>query len=112
VGAATVFEISGSPKALVQGLDMLCKGGTLVAFGIYPEAIPVDFTRKVVREMKTIRGVYGASGVARNKVLPLMASGQLRLGPLVTHRLPLQKADEGFRACLRKEAMKVMLIPG
>ncbi len=83
-----------------------------MAFGIYPEAITLDVTRKLVREMKNIRGVYGGSGIARSKVLSLMASGRLRLAPLVTHRLPLEAADEGFRACLRKEAMKVMLLPG
>ena len=111
LGAAKVFEVSGSPRAFQQGLEILRKGGTLVAFGIYPENISVDFTRRVVREMKVIRGVYGASRLAWSKVLDFMASGQLRVAPLITHRLPLEKADEGFQACLAKKAMKVILLP-
>ncbi len=111
LGAAKVFEVSGSPKALNQGLKMLRKKGTLIAFGIYPENISVNFTRRIVLEMKIIRGVYGASPLASSKVLGMMNSGQLRVAPLITHRLPLERADEGFRACQGKKAMKVMLFP-
>jgi len=111
LGAAKVLEVSGSPGAFNQGLELLRKGGTLVCFGIYPENISVDFTRRVVREMKIIRGVYGASRLAWDKVLSFMASGQIRVAPLITHRLPLEKAEEGFQACLTRKAMKVILIP-
>ncbi len=61
--------------------------------------------------MKTIRGVYGASRLAWSKVLPLMASGRIRVAPLITHRLPLEQVDEGFRLCQEKKAMKVILLP-
>ena len=111
MGAASVFEVSGSPKALIQGLEMLRKGGTLVAFGLYPENISVDITGRVVREMKVIRGVAGASRLAWSKVLGFMVSGQIRVAPLITHRLPLERAEEGFRACLERKAMKVILLP-
>ncbi len=111
LGAARVLEVSGSPKAFRQGLELLRKGGTLACFGIYPENISIDFTRRVVREMKIIRGVYGASRPAWSKVLSFMASGRIRVAPLITHRLPLERADAGFRACLEGQAMKVMLIP-
>lgn len=111
LGAAKVLEVSGAPRAFTQGLELLRKGGTLVCFGIYPENISVDFTRRVVREMKIIRGVYGASRLAWNKVLSFMASGQIRVAPLITHRLPLEQVDQGFQACLAKKAMKVILLP-
>jgi 2-desacetyl-2-hydroxyethyl bacteriochlorophyllide A dehydrogenase len=111
LGAAKALEVSGSTKAVVQGLDLLRKGGTLACFGIYPESISVDFTRRIVREMKVIRGVYGASRLGWNHVLHFMASGRIRVAPLITHRLPLEKVDEGFQACLTKKAMKVMLLP-
>jgi 2-desacetyl-2-hydroxyethyl bacteriochlorophyllide A dehydrogenase len=110
-GAATVFEVSGSPAAFVQGLKMVRKGGTLVTFGIYPEDITIDMTRKVVREMKTISGVYGASGLAWGRVMNLIGSGQIRIAPLITHRLPLSRAEEGFCACVDKTAVKVILLP-
>ncbi len=111
LGAAKALEVSGSPKDVIQGLDLLRKGGTLACFGIYPESISVDFTRRIVREMKVIRGVYGATRFGWNNVLSFMPSGIIRVSPLITHRLPLEKVDEGFRACIDKRAMKVMLLP-
>jgi 2-desacetyl-2-hydroxyethyl bacteriochlorophyllide A dehydrogenase len=111
LGAAKVFEVSGSPSAFNQGLEMLRKGGTMVTFGIFPEEVSVDITRRVIREMKVIRGVYGDSPTAWEKVLPFMAAGKIRVAPLITHRLPLEQADEGFRACLERKAMKVILLP-
>lgn len=112
LGAITVFEVSGSPKALTQGLELLRKGGTLVAFGLYPENISVDIVGKVVREMKVIRGVSSASRLAWSKGLALMAGGRIRVAPLITHRLPLERAEEGFRLCHEGKAMKVILYPG
>ncbi|MDO9068338.1 MAG: alcohol dehydrogenase catalytic domain-containing protein [Deltaproteobacteria bacterium] len=111
LGPAKVFEVSGSARAFNQGLDMVRKGGVLVAVGIYPENISVDVTRRLVREMKAIRGVFGGSRLAWSRALHLMGSGKIRLAPLITHRLPLEKADQGFRACLEKKAMKVILFP-
>ena len=35
-----------------------------------------------------------------------------RLAPMVTHRLPLERAIEGFELARSKAASKVMLLPG
>jgi len=111
LGAATIFEVSGSSRAFNQGLEMLRKGGDLVAVGIYPEKVSFDVTRKLVREMKSIRGVFGGSRLGWSRSLALMSSGQIRLAPLITHRLRLEQAEEGFSACVAKEAMKVIFFP-
>lgn len=111
LGASFVFEVSGSGAGFNQGLEMLRKGGELVAVGIYSEKIPVDITYKLVREMRVFRGVSGGTRPAWQRVLNLMASGQIRVAPLITHRLPLKLAEEGFRACLEKKAVKVILRP-
>lgn len=111
LGASFIFEGSGSGKGFNQGLEMLRKGGELVAVGIYPEKISVDVTYKLVREMRVFRGVSGGTRLAWQRVLNLMASSQIRVAPLITHRLPLKQAEEGFRACLEKKAVKVILFP-
>jgi threonine dehydrogenase-like Zn-dependent dehydrogenase len=90
---------------------MLQKGGDLVVVATYPEHIIMDVTKKIVREMKTVRGVLGGSKVAWSRALNLMALGKLKVRPLITHRLPLERAEEGFRACIEKKALKVILLP-
>jgi len=111
LGAATVFEISGAPAAAAAGLQMLRRFGDLVLVGIYPDAIPVDATRLVVRQMKTIKGSYGGASLDWDRVLNLVSAGRIRLKPLISEVLPLQEAREGFEKLRRKEALKVLLRP-
>jgi threonine dehydrogenase-like Zn-dependent dehydrogenase len=106
-----VFEASGSPAAAVSGLRMLRKAGEMILVGIYPEAIPVDATHQMVRQMKTIKGSYGGAPLDWDRVLSLMAARKLNVAPLISNILPLERAPEGFEAVLRKEALKILLRP-
>jgi L-iditol 2-dehydrogenase len=111
LGAATVFEISGAPAAAAAGLQMLRRFGDLVLVGIYPEVIPVDATRQMVRQMKTIKGSYGGASLDWDRVLNLVSAGRIRLKPLISDTMPLQDAQEGLEKLRRKEALKVLLKP-
>jgi L-iditol 2-dehydrogenase len=83
----------------------------MVLVGIYPEAIPVDATHQLVRQMKSIKGSYGGAPLDWDRVLSLVASKKLNLRPLISQILPLEEAEKGFEAVLRKEALKVILKP-
>ncbi len=110
-GAGAVFEVSGSPAAAVLGLEMLRKAGNMVLVGIYPETVPIDATHQLVRQMKTIKGSYGGASLDWDRVLNLVAAKKINLQPLVSAVLPLERAQEGFEAIRRKEALKVLLKP-
>jgi L-iditol 2-dehydrogenase len=111
LGAATVFEISGAPAAAVAGLQMLRRFGDLVLVGIYPEAIPVDATRQMVRQMKTIKGSYGGASLDWDRVLNLLSAGKIQLKPLISEIMSLAEAEKGFEKLRRKEALKILLRP-
>jgi L-iditol 2-dehydrogenase len=111
IGAAVAFEVSGSPAAAVLGLEMIRRAGKMVLVGIYPDFIPIEATRQVVRQMKTIEGTYGASSLDWARVLKLMAGGKLNLTPLISAVLPIEEAHQGFENLRSKKAMKVLLRP-
>jgi len=111
LGAATVFEISGAPAAAAAGLQMLRRFGDLVLVGIYPETIPVDATRQMVRQMKTIKGSYGGASLDWDRVLNLVSAGRIQLKPLISEIMPLKEAEKGFERLRRKEALKILLRP-
>jgi threonine 3-dehydrogenase len=58
-GVATVIDMSGSPAAIKQGLDVLSPGGTMVLAGIPDQDIQLDvLSYSIYKEIKLV-GIYG-----------------------------------------------------
>lgn len=111
IGVGTVLEISGAVQGVNLGLDMVRKGGEVILVGIYPEPVPLKVSNKVVREMKVLKGSFGTFSDMWDKALSMMASGQMKIQPLISHRVSIEKAVEGFEASHKKEAVKALIIP-
>ena len=60
-----------------------------------------------VREVD-IRGVFRYCNTWPTAI-NMIASGQINVKPLVTHRFPLEQAAEAFEITRRGEAVKVMI---
>jgi threonine dehydrogenase-like Zn-dependent dehydrogenase len=108
-GADAVFEASGSVKAASHGLEVLRKGGDLILAGIYTRPIPFDATHHIVRQMKSIKGSY--AGPRSDKVLDLLARGELDLKPLASEILPLSDAGHGFEMARDTNNLKILMRP-
>lgn len=105
-----VFEATGVPATVNQGLAMLRRWGILVVCGIHGAHAPVDLNR-LNREQLQIRGSNRATRITWRRVLGLLAREGERLRPMITHRLPLDRALEGFELARQKVASKVMILP-
>ena len=110
-GADVVYEATGVPETIQQGLDMLRKGGVLVAIGIHARPAKLDLI-DFVRSAKTIVGSYGQCGpsVWREEV-EMLRRGDIDPTPIVSHRLPLDDAVKGFELARTKQAVKVLFTP-
>ena len=110
-GADIIFVCAGAMSAFEQALKSVDRGGTVVSFA--PPApgvdIPVplnDFWRKGV----TIMPSYANDGRDALEAMELIASGAVRVAEMITHRLPLEQAQEGFRLTAEAgESLKVVL---
>lgn len=105
-----VFEATGVPATVNHGLSVLRRWGILVICGIHASHAPVDLNR-LNREQLQIRGSNRASRATWARVVELLAKDGERLRPMITHRLPLDRALEGFELARQKIASKVMLLP-
>jgi L-iditol 2-dehydrogenase len=90
-----VFECSGDPACVNQGLSLLGPGGAAILVGI-PPADSVSFDPHVVR-----RNELRLQGVRRQNhcvgpVIELIAAGRLNASPLVTHRFPMERTSDAF----------------
>lgn len=109
-GLDFVFEASGNPRSVPQALSMVRAGGKVILIGIHPASAEFQPT-DLVRRSKSIIGAYGYDSDIWNRSLSLLSSGKVQVEPMITHRLPLSEAGEGFEMAVRKEAAKVLFIP-
>ncbi len=106
-----VIEATGAAAVVNTGLRALKPHGVLVITGIHAAPVAVDLTA-LVRQHQEIRGSYRAPEHAWPQVVEFMAQNQDTLRRMITHRLPLEKAVEGFALARNKVATKVMVQPG
>jgi threonine dehydrogenase-like Zn-dependent dehydrogenase len=108
--ADVVIETVGLPPALITAIECTRTGGTVSVIGVHTEfehALPLGnlFARNI-----TLR--FGGSCNVQGwweRALAAIASGQADPTVIVSHRLPLEDAAEGYRLFEAKEAMKVVL---
>ena len=94
------------PGAIQTALDIVAGEGTLVSLGIIkPTEIDV---LQVMRKDLTWIGVVASVRRHFAEGIRLIQSGKVRPEELITHRLPLGDALDGFQALRRREAVKVM----
>jgi 2-desacetyl-2-hydroxyethyl bacteriochlorophyllide A dehydrogenase len=111
LGADVVIEAAGVPAALDASLR-LCRGrGTVSVVGAHFEPdYPLHNGLMFEKEL-TLRFTIGDPAHDRERLLGLIAAGRLDPTPVITHRLPLSDAAEGYRMFDAREATKVVLRP-
>lgn len=106
VGMGLVIETAGTPEALRTALDMTAAYGTLATLGLV-RTTEID-ALQVMRKNMTWVGVVASVRRHWADAIDLIEAGRLNPDALITHRLPLGSAMEGFTALRRREAVKVM----
>lgn len=106
-----VFEATGFSGSISQGLGLLRDYGMLVAIGIHHDHAPIDTTAFVRRKLQ-MRGAHSAGRDSWERVIGLIPGATADLEPLVTHRIGLDEAIDGFELCRARDACKVVVEPG
>jgi len=112
LGVDVVFECSGAPGALDEGIRHLRKGGRLIVVAFTGGlTVPLDLDHVVNHELALIasRGKRPASFAS---AIDLLERGRVTPRPLVTHVLPLERWEEGFEIASRSGTKVVLAIEG
>jgi alcohol dehydrogenase len=109
-GVDAAIDAVGHPDALELACRLARKAGTVSATGVYAERI--DFHMGIVW-IKALTLKTGHANVIKHvdPVLEALAAGRLDPGPLVTHHMTLDDAEEAYRVYDRREALKIVLSP-
>lgn len=108
-----VITCTGAPKAIVQGLASVDRGGTVLFFAPTDAALNVEIPFNALwREEVTMTSSYGGSPRDIRDAIELLASRRIDASDLISHILPLTEAAKGFRlVAAAKDSMKVILRP-
>jgi len=110
VGVDAVLEISGNPQAVQDGLHSLRMGGDLVMIGTSNEPSTIDLAKDVVFRSIHMHGVTGRKlWDTWYKMKGLLASGNLNVEPVITHRFPFAEYEQGFELMQTGNCGKVVL---
>ncbi len=111
-GVEVVLEMSGAPSALEQALRVVTRGGSIALLGIFAEPPQVDLSELVIMKGLRLHGIYGRRIYDTwERTQSLLRSGALDVGPIITHRLPLEQWEQAFELIASRHAGKVVLTP-
>jgi threonine 3-dehydrogenase len=102
------LEMSGNPAAFEQMIDTMIMGGKIAMLGLPSRPITTDWSKIVLKGL-TIKGIYGREMFDTwYKMLAMLDSG-LDIQPIITHRLPASRYQEGFETMASGRSGKVVL---
>jgi threonine 3-dehydrogenase len=109
-GPQVLLEMSGNARAIKQGFAALRNGGTAALLGLPSKPVEIDLPNDIIFKGAKILGINGRLMYETwFQVESFLLSGRLNLGPIVTHQLPLEEFERGFKLMQSGEAIKVVL---
>ena len=111
--ADQVVVCTGATSAAMSALDCVESGGTILFFAVPDPTVklPVPINQFWRNEI-TMRTSYGAAPNDLEDSMKALATGRLNVKGMITHRLSLREAQEGFRLMAEAgQSLKVILEP-
>ena len=111
--ADQVIVCTGATPAALTALECVDKGGTILFFAVPEPAVRVPVPiNQFWRNEITIKTSYGAAPNDLEESLAILAKKKLNVEDMITHRLSLRQAAEGFRLMAEAgKSLKVIIEP-
>jgi len=111
-GVDVLFEMSGAPSAIRDGLRLLKAGGEAVLLGLPSAPFELDMANLVIMKNVTVHGIAGRKlWETWYEIRGLLRSGAVNLEPLITHRYKLEEFEQAFQTMMGGSSGKVVLFP-
>lgn len=111
--ADMTITCTGSPSAVLQAVKAVEKGGVVLLFAPTKPGIEIPLhIFEIWNKGITITSTYAGSPRDIKEAIEILKSGKIKVDDMITHRLPLEKAQLGFQIVARAEnSIKVVIYP-
>jgi L-iditol 2-dehydrogenase len=115
LGADVVCSCSGAAKSMIEALDLVRPGGTVIEAGAFVDMgpVPINPNSQVCIPGVTVLGVGGETLDAYRPSLDMLArhSDRLPFARAITHRVGLDQVGDALELAQTGAAMKVLVAP-
>ncbi|MGM0982280.1 MAG: NAD(P)-dependent alcohol dehydrogenase [Pseudomonadota bacterium] len=97
-GVDASIEALGLQQTFEQALRVIKPGGTLSSLGVYSEnlTIPLDAFCAGLGDHRIVTSLCPGGKERMRRLMQIIDSGRVDLGPMVTHRYPLEKIVDAY----------------
>lgn len=109
-GVDVAFEVVGNPKTIDLAFNLIRKGGRLVVVGYSRDPMPLNVARLMFYELE-VMGSLGCGAGLYPEIVAQVASGRIRLEPIVSGTFPLERINEGLDHLRRGDGVRWVVTP-
>jgi alcohol dehydrogenase/L-iditol 2-dehydrogenase len=107
-GFPVVADAAGNSRSLKLAIDAVARGGQVTKIGWGPK--PVDFSLDpLLAKAARLQGTFSHNRPTWEAVLRMIADGSIRMEPMISRRIKLEKWEETFEAIERCEIIKAVM---
>lgn len=103
------LEMSGSPQALSEMIDVMFHGGSIALLGLPSKNITIDLNSIIFNGL-TLKGIYGRKMYETWYKTTVMLQAGLDIEPVITHRFHYTEFQKGFELMKSGQCGKVILV--
>ena len=109
-GVDAALECAGHPDSVRGCLEALRPLGRYTQVALCGRDIPFPMDSLLYKQL-TVSGSACYTARTWDRMMQIFAQGNVRLGDLISAKLPLSEWRTGFNLCSEKKALKVLLYP-
>jgi len=111
-GADVGFEAVGRPEPVLEGIELIRRGGAYLSVGtaVPMGTIPVDLYHQIVLKQLKLQGVWCNDTRHITQALQLVKRNPDVFADMITHRYPLEQANEALASMAERKAIKTAIV--
>ncbi|WP_431319911.1 zinc-dependent alcohol dehydrogenase family protein [Rhizobium sp. YTU87027] len=111
-GADVVIECAGVAETIEQAPSLARRGGTVIILGVMPQGVKVGIEPfdLLFREIKLTSSFINP--FTHRRAADLIASGTIKVEPLISRRIGLEAAVEAISNPARRGEIRALVVPG
>lgn len=110
VGSDVIIDAAGAQAPLAALLNVAKFRARIVIVALHKKPMPIDLWKMMANEFSISGSIATDREDEFNECLQMLASGEINVDPLISHRIEFDKLDEAFRIAADTDASAKVIV--